>query len=894
MKSAPVTTKFAALLTLAVASCWILTGCGGSSFVIPTLTVKGVTPSNGPSSGGSTITVVGSGFVSGQTQVFLGDTQIPDESVEVLSLVELRVELPPLPDAGALGTIDVTVVNPASEGGGGEGGDPGTDPTPEERDTLVGGFRYFASVVTFDAYRNTLTNRDPFDADLIDLNRDGQLDVVLSHRGVQPGISSLLGAGDGTFTQQPFKTLRQSSTNPDEPTADLLQPNLLHAARLDSTDLNPDLAVTVLVDSSAANDPEILVFDGDGDGTFDGSGLALKTSDRPGFGSTAQDPQTSEAAGVRSGDFNEDGFEDLLVAYSRSDSVAVFFGDGQGDYTRFSLLPVGRRPIAITVADLNGDDHLDFAVTNSRGLSTVSVFYGLGTGQFREADGSPFPTDGTLAVDIATGQFNGDRNLDLVVVNRSAGSISILEADGFGSFLEPRRFQVGTSPGSLVVEDLDGNGFSDVAVANNGSSTITLLFQVEGGAFVQETITTGRGPQAILAGEIVADTVTLPDLITVNTGGNSLSVHQNLGDGIFDQPVVLGNTSPPDLDFEKTLTFDRPTHVLAADYNNDDVEDLLVLDSGAMQSVLLVGGEDGDLVTTQAPTSPLPDAVRSAATGDVNGDGIVDLVLGFTTLLGYAVFLGDGNGGFAGELDFNTLLDAPLRQIELVDVDRDDDLDLLMYLEGELGTLRVFRGDGNGGFTPREAIQTGGPALQFAVADFDADRRPDIVTIEKEVSAVRLFAGNGNGRFRLEAEISLPSPPTSIAPGDWNGDGLPDIAVTLTEESNVRFLLQADDGSFAEGTPLPSAAQLERISAIDVNGDEIPDVVGLDATSNQLAIWHNAALAESFGSPMLIGVGSDPVDGTSLRPGKNPEALVDLVILNRAPGTVTVVRNISF
>ena len=85
---------------------------------------------------------------------------------------------------------------------------------------------------------------------------------------------------------------------------------------------------------------------------------------------------------------------------------------------------------------------------------------------------------------LATGDLNGDGNVDLVVANRGSDDLSVLLGDGGGSFLAPISVVAGDVPVSVVVGDFDGNGTPDAATANRDSSNITVLLnELEDTAF---------------------------------------------------------------------------------------------------------------------------------------------------------------------------------------------------------------------------------------------------------------------------------------------------------------------------------------------------------------------------------------------------------------------------
>jgi hypothetical protein len=355
-----------------------------------------------------------------------------------------------------------------------------------------GGGTFYAPIVssvqvqTVNAQRaNDFTGAGPistsaFTASMVvdDFNGDGYQDVAILDSD-NSGLVILLGNGSGGFTLAPGGPYTLGS-----------QPIGIAAADFNGDGI-PDVAVVSLLDNS------LTVLLGEGNGSFSpASGSPLAAGSYPGA--------------VAVGDFNGDGIADLAIANEESGQVTVLLGNGTGGFTPASGSPfsAGIAPIALAVADFNGDGAADIAVVDIAGQD-VFVLLGNGQGGFTIA-GNPSPV-GDHPLGVVTADFNGDGRADLAVVNGYSNNVTVLLGNGTGGFAQSpgSPFTVGPNAVSIATGDFNGDGHPDLAVTvANGSTMVAILLGNGSGGFANpfySPLSPSWGAFSVVAGEFNGD-----------------------------------------------------------------------------------------------------------------------------------------------------------------------------------------------------------------------------------------------------------------------------------------------------------------------------------------------------------------------------------------------------
>ncbi|HTW95555.1 MAG TPA: FG-GAP-like repeat-containing protein, partial [Tepidisphaeraceae bacterium] len=281
------------------------------------------------------------------------------------------------------------------------------------------------------------------------------------------------------------------------------------------------------------------------------------------------------------------------------------------------------------------------------------------------------------------------------------------------------------------------------------------------------------------------------------------------GNGTYAAPSVVGTLTGVSEPASGTRIAGFKLPVLqVADLTGDGINDILALDyskpyPGSPSSAIAVflGNGNGTFqspITTEVGTG----YVRSIAIGDVNGDGIADMITetkyknkttGNTFTLN--VFLGNGNGTFASP---STISEPSVRAIslELAELTDDNHLDLVTA-NGYYGTVSVLLGNGNGTFAAPTSYAALSGDDSMAIANL-GNGSMDIVTADVEVNRVSVLLNNGNGTFQPQVTYAVGSLPSSVVVADVNGDGIPDIIVPDVFDNAIGVLPGNGNGTFAQ------------------------------------------------------------------------------------------------
>jgi len=299
-----------------------------------------------------------------------------------------------------------------------------------------------------------------------DINSDGKLDLLSIN---QWGYDIKVHLGDGAGGLHYLTRLNGDG----EPT------------RLELVDVNHDGFVDIV--TNAPTEAKVLIYFGTGLGGFSNTATELEGAGKNDF---------AIGTGDFNHDNNVDIAVTNFVDKTTNGSHAqILLGDGAGDFTTGQNFMINPEASDLAVADMNHDGDLDLCISgagseNEQGLF-ISVYLGDGTGNFALQQTTDLGT-GAIRGKISLGDFNEDGNTDIAIPNSASSEVPpdqkstrllIFLGDGEGNLTEGQIATVGQEPHSCITGDFNNDGHADVVVSNRSDGTITVLFGNGDGTF---------------------------------------------------------------------------------------------------------------------------------------------------------------------------------------------------------------------------------------------------------------------------------------------------------------------------------------------------------------------------------------------------------------------------
>jgi len=525
-------------------------------------------------------------------------------------------------------------------------------------------------------------------------------------------------------------------------------------------------------------------------------------------------------------DLNKDGKDDVVLVHPGS--IDVLLSNGDGTFATPQSQSTGIDwPVAASTWDVNHDKLIDIALVD--GISNQSAFLaGNGKGGFQAPQSATFPVQASTGV-LADVDLDG--NLDFVT------NTAIYPGDGNGGFLSAVTLVSNdgenagaTSASSVAVGDVNGDGLPDLVTANGFWNTVTVFLNQRNRSFMQDGVSywVGNVPVAVTIGDVNWDNTL--DLVVSNEAQSDLAVLIGKGDGEF---LPVSGTY--------AVGGSPATAAVLADFDGDGNLDALIADNRS-SLVLALGSGDGtfhaanDFAAVVAPGSNTVGGAFSIASGDFNGDGLPDLVVGqssISTGMGVAVFLTQSNGSL-GAATVYAQEDA-LSFVAVGDINHDGKADIVAS-NWTSGGVTVLLGKGDGTFQSPADVAIPAYMNGIVVADFNGDGWPDVAVAGIDPQAYILL-NDGTGQLLPSGTYPLPGMANQLVAADLNNDGKLDLCLAVTGSSTVSLLMGRGDGTFSAAASFDTTqSEPYGIAVGDLNADGKPDLVVTSLGDGSLAV----------------------------------------------------------
>ncbi len=365
-------------------------------------------------------------------------------------------------------------------------------------------------------------------------------------------------------------------------------------------------------------------------------------------------------------------------------------------------------------------------------------------------------------VSLVTADLDGDGRPDLVTGDGIGDQVQILFANGEGGFRPIVGVQAFEGAGSIAVGDVDEDGIPDIVVACEAAGSVVFIRGLGQGRFAPPIgWFPGTTPRAVALVDLDRDGHL--DLVVGNEDTHEISVRRGDGHGGFGTPWVASLAG-------------TPTSIEIADFDRDGSDDLAV----------------------------------------VYGDRL--------TPYGVAVFLGSGTGTFQISSDERVSATYGLA-LAIGDLDADGIPDLVV-LQQDGDWIEILPGDGHGGFGTPHGLPLYSTALSVATCDLNRDGHTDLIVCSWDPEVMQVWYGHVNGELTAGPKVPVSGQIASIITADLDQDGLPDVALAATNQNTISVLHQGVTSSFAIAPKFDSSShEVDEVVSTDVNGDGHPDLV---------------------------------------------------------------------
>ncbi len=477
---------------------------------------------------------------------------------------------------------------------------------------------------------------------------------------------------------------------------------------------------------------------------------------------------TASASKVKLADFNNDGYEDMIMSsYSTKDFI--YFMSNGVNFTkntfslRNNLYNSSGAASIVALAEINNDGFIDVITHNgstNQGSMELAMVKNNGNGTFGfmgvyKAFDYPvcidaFDANNDLKPDVILCQDNNPFYNINTCLNLGNGNLNFPKSYAYGNFAADNvvidDFDNDLDKEAILLSQYSGKGMPFI-IDDNNKTNDTSFFD---SAIMDSSNIFGHQMEK---GDFNKDG--LLDIAYTSILNNRIGILLNKGNLQFTQPFYIYLPA-------------KPSAITVGDFNSDANLDIAVCytNSAVFTALLNTGG----LSFTQVNTTSMASKNNGIAASDFNNDGRTDIAL--IEDFNLRIYTGNNTGNFTLINSYPTFPDG-LERIRVADLNSDVNKDLVVCMKFSGKILTCF-GSGTGTFS-NSSYNVFGLPQWTAHADLNSDGIIDIVTANGSSSTsssyFSILFGQGSNSFWPAQNFYQPEGLVGVEIGDLNNDG---------------------------------------------------------------------------------------------------------------------------
>jgi predicted outer membrane repeat protein len=471
----------------------------------------------------------------------------------------------------------------------------------------------------------------------------------------------------------------------------------------------------------------------------------------------------------------------------------------------------------------------------------------------------------------------------------------------------------GTTPISSAIGDLDGDGKPDLVVANSGSGNLSVYYNISNTSTITATsfstpftLFSGPNPRNVIIADFTSDGK--PDIACVSQTANNVQVYMN--------QAILGTLTASN--FASTTTFatgNGPQSLVAIDIDRDGKLDIATANGGSNNISILRNNSAGGFIAF-APSFNITagSLCLFIDAGDLDGDGIFDLVVANGTTNNISVFRNSGLTSTVTAASFDAIVNFPsgstgTNGIVLVDIDMDNKLDIAASNNTATNNVSILKNQANPGIINGGSLATAvifsadNGARNIIAGDIDGDNKPELIVACQNSNTISIFKNNATAliidiaTFLQRVSFPTNTTPLHVRIGDIDGDGRTDIVTANNAANFVSIFRNVSTISYSNSFAEPNTTFNILGSSFSNNGN-VTNVLFAPNNSASFSIGGDEIMLVTvpigaISGPVTVTNGLTTAIGPNLQIQARP-SITGLSPIRGAIGTYITISGIGF